>query len=435
MNYSKWIRVRIIGSILVLLFFGTLFDELCIKVVIFIFNLSVIVKIALLSIELKDINYSSKISTSSLYKNLPIYSILIPLLREANMVNIIFAHIEKLNYPKYKLDILVILEEDDYETQEAFQLIDLPKYWSIVIAPSRGPKTKAKALNYGLNFVQGKYVVIYDAEDRPHPNQLIDAFQKFCILPKEYVCVQSTLLYFNYSENLLTFMFEIEYEILFQNVLPRLIYLNYPSPLGGTSNHFKVEIIKHLKWDIFNVTEDAEIGIRIQLCGYKIAKLNSVTLEEATVNILDWIKQRSRWIKGYMQTYIQHSSDIKTLCKIFGIDGMLIFFNIFLLPALNLCISPAIIAMNYIHSCQYNFLLLLSFSLYYCITLIIAYKAVYSKKINMRFCYILLYPLYTMIQIIPCFIAIWELIYKPHYWSKTPHGKSKLQKNMNFNNF
>jgi cellulose synthase/poly-beta-1,6-N-acetylglucosamine synthase-like glycosyltransferase len=244
----------------------------------------------------------------TLYEHsLPIYTILCPLYKEAHVVPQFVEAISKLDWPKDKLDVMLLLEEDDQDTVATIKAMALPEFVRIVVVPHSMPKTKPKACNYGLAFAKGEYLVIYDAEDIPDPLQLKKAYIGFQKAPENVQCLQAKLNYYNSHQNVLTRFFTAEYSLWFDLTLTGLQSLNSALPLGGTSNHFKTKILRELQgWDPFNVTEDADLGIRLFQKGYRTAIIDSTTLEEATSVMKNWLRQRSRWIKGYMQTYLVH---------------------------------------------------------------------------------------------------------------------------------
>ena len=222
--------------------------------------------------------------------------------------------LKKMDYPQNKLDVVLLLEEDDTETLEAAKTHAPPINWRFLRIPNSIPKTKPKACNYGLFFARGKYLTIYDAEDIPEPDQLKKAVIAFKKAGNDFICFQAALNYFNRDENFLTKMFTLEYSYWFDYLLPGLYNLKLPIPLGGTSNHFDVEKLREIgAWDPFNTTEDADLGVRAFGRGYKVGVINSTTYEEANARVKNWIRQRSRWIKGYKQTFlVQARNPIKS---------------------------------------------------------------------------------------------------------------------------
>ena len=198
-----------------------------------------------------------------------------------------------------------MLEADDPETLEALTAAGIPSWLEVVIVPDAQPKTKPRACNHGLQTARGEFLVIYDAEDRPEPDQLKKSVRAYRQLPAQVACLQAQLAYHNYRQNILTKWFALEYNIWFRRYLPGLVRLGAPIPLGGTSNHFRTEVLRqHDGWDPFNVTEDCDLGIRLHAAGYRTRTLDSITWEEANSRVGNWLRQRSRWLKGYMITHL-----------------------------------------------------------------------------------------------------------------------------------
>jgi len=255
---------------------------------------------------------------------LPRYTVLVPLYKEAAIVGLLTHNIRRLDYPAAKLDVLLLCEEDDDETIEAIAASDLPDNYHLVLVPDGQPRTKPRACNYGLLLARGQIVVIYDAEDRPDPDQLKKVVVAFTKTRGNLVCIQGKLNYFNRHQNLLTRWFAAEYAMWFDLVLPGLHFNTHPIPLGGTSNHFLAEVLRELDaWDPYNVTEDADLGIRLWQRGYATAMVDSVTLEEANSRTGNWVRQRSRWIKGYMQTWLVHMRHPVKLVRAIGVGPFL----------------------------------------------------------------------------------------------------------------
>ncbi len=380
---------------------------------------------------------------------LPIYTILVPMYKEKEVIPQLIAHIDNIDYPKFKLDVRLLLEEDDQESYEVIKSMNLPPYYTTVIVPHSLPKTKPKACNYGLIRARGEYVVIYDAEDRPDPDQLKKVFLTFKGLPEEYICVQAKLNYFNSNQNILTKWFTQEYSMWFELLLPGVMKFDIPIPLGGTSNHFKMDYLKKIiAWDPYNVTEDADLGVRIFKDGYKTAVVDSRTWEEANSQMGNWLRQRSRWIKGYMQTWLVHMRKPVKLLKELGIKGFL-GFQVMVLgtPLLTLlnpffwCLvivwysfKPPWLEMifpggiYYIALVQFaigNFIFIFSYLLgtYWVIDEVSA-----AKSTNLSYSlvkYALLSPIYWLLMSIAAFKAFGQLITKPFYWEKTHHGLTK----------
>ncbi len=395
-----------------------------------------------------QLRFSKKEIASIDEHELPVYTILIPVYKEVEVIHHLIKRIEDMDYPKYKLDVRILLEEDDTETIEAVHDMHLPAYFYPVVVPYSQPKTKPKACNYGLIGCKGDFVVIYDAEDRPEPDQLKKAYLAFKRLPEDYVCVQAKLNYFNSSENWLTKLFTQEYSMWFELLLVGIMQLNVPIPLGGTSNHFKTSFLKKVGgWDPFNVTEDADLGIRLYKHKCRTAVIDSRTWEEANCNFGNWIRQRSRWIKGYMQTFFVHMRHPVQFSRQIGARGMVGYFAmIFGTPFLPL-INPFFWAMlviwvvfkpYWIESLFPGVLYYVAASQMIVGNFMFVYMNMVGTYFVIRDCalkkqypfsysmihYGLLTPLYWVFMSIAAYKALFQLIVKPFYWEKTNHGLS-----------
>lgn len=258
--------------------------------------------------------------------DLPMYSILVPLFREANVLPGLVRHLSSLDYPADKLDVMLLLEESDPETLAAADAMELPTGFRIVRIPEGAPQTKPRACNYGLREAEGSYVVIYDAEDRPERDQLLRVLTAFRHAPIDVICMQCRLAYHNARRNWLTACFTLEYATWFDFYLEGLQYMNVPLPLGGTSNHFKTEVLREIGgWDPFNVTEDCDLGVRLHKRRCRTRTVASVTWEEATSQTGNWIRQRSRWVKGYFQTFFTHMRHPLRTLRGLGLRGFIGF--------------------------------------------------------------------------------------------------------------
>ncbi len=259
-----------------------------------LYALTQIFKLIILSIGV----FNNKSENLIVPDDLPIYTLLLPIYKEEQVFKKLIASISAIDYPADLLDVKLLIEEDDSATLNALKKIKLPKFFDVILVPVSYPRTKPKACNYGLQFAKGKYIAIYDAVDRPDPQQLKQVVAKFFDSTPEVVCIQARLNYYNRQENYLTKLFAIEYSLLFDYMLVGLKKLSIPIPLGGTSNHFIRDKLEELGgWDAFNVTEDADLGVRLHQHGYRTDLINSLTLEESPINLEAWLIQRARWIK------------------------------------------------------------------------------------------------------------------------------------------
>jgi len=370
---------------------------------------------------------------------LPVYTILLPVYKEDKLIKKLIWNLQALDYPREKLDVKLLIEEDDDKTLNAVRNLDFPAIFEVIVVPYHMPKTKPKACNYGLHFSRGKFLTIYDAEDIPDTDQLKKVVAMFGKLPSNYICIQSALNYFNRNENFLTRMFTLEYSYWFDYMLPGLDTLDIPIPLGGTSNHFKLESLIELgAWDPFNVTEDADLGLRAYAKGYKIAVVNSTTYEEANNEPINWIRQRSRWIKGYMQTYLVHMRNPVALIKRLGWKGFL-GFNFFIgATPLTFLVYPFLLAifisylvfdLSTIRTLFPDWILFMSiFNLMVgnILMIYINMMAVFKRRFYELILFSIANPVYWLMHSVSAFKGLYQLIVKPFYWEKTEHGLSKV---------
>jgi cellulose synthase/poly-beta-1,6-N-acetylglucosamine synthase-like glycosyltransferase len=235
----------------------------------------------------------------------PVYTVLVAMYQEAAVAHQLVAALDALRWPRSRLQIKLVCEANDRETIEALERLDLGPHYEIVRVPRVMPFTKPKALSYAMAGVSGDYVVIYDAEDRPHPEQLLEAHARFGAGDERLACVQAPLIIANGRRSWLASLFALEYAGLFRGLLPFLADAGLPLPLGGTSNHFRASILRKVGgWDPYNVTEDADLGLRLARDGYRFAVITRPTFEDAPTKVRDWFYQRSRWYKGWMQTWL-----------------------------------------------------------------------------------------------------------------------------------
>ena len=374
-------------------------------------------------------------------QSLPTYTVLVPVYREPEVIPILIQALSRLDYPQEKLDILLLLEETDLVTIKAARAAHPPRYIRFIYIPDSHPKTKPKACNYGLAFARGEYLTIYDAEDIPDPDQLKKAIVAFRKGPQSLVCVQAALNYYNRNENFLTRLFTLEYSYWFDYLLPGLETLKLPIPLGGTSNHFRTDRLLELGgWDPFNVTEDADLGIRASKRGYTVGVINSTTYEEANCQLKNWIRQRSRWIKGYMQTWLVHNRHPLKSLKQLGLKNWLAYQFMIGGTVITFLISPIlwILFIYWILTRAYwlesllpgwvLYISLFNLSISNALGLYLSMIAVFRRRYYELLLYALLNPLYWQLHSIAAYMALWQLFTKPFYWEKTLHGISKLAK-------
>ncbi len=257
---------------------------------------------------------------------LPRYTVLVPAYNEPEVVADLISAMAALEYPPDKLQILLLLEADDDVTINAAKACTASDMITTVLVPPAEPRTKPKACNYGLHFATGDIITIYDAEDLPEPLQLRRVVGAFAQLDDNIACIQAKLAYHNGHQNMLTGWFTAEYALWFGYLLPGMMRSTSPIPLGGTSNHLRRDVLDRIgSWDPFNVTEDADLGLRIDASGYHTAVVDSTTLEEANSDPINWVRQRSRWFKGYLQTWLVHIREPVKLYRTLGFRSFLRF--------------------------------------------------------------------------------------------------------------
>ncbi|MGH2445279.1 MAG: glycosyltransferase [Candidatus Limnocylindria bacterium] len=366
---------------------------------------------------------------------LPTYTVLVPAFHEPDVIGDVIRNLSHLDYPPERLDIKLLLEEDDAATIAAAEAAAPPDHIQIVRVPAGEPRTKPRACNFGLTLARGKYVTVYDAEDHPEPLQLRRAVAAFRQVEDRYACLQAKLVYHNPGQNNITRWFTTEYAMWFSQLLPGLIADSAPLPLGGTSNHFRRAVLDAIGgWDAWNVTEDADLGIRLHRAGYRTAVLDSVTLEEANSDFVNWIKQRSRWYKGYMQTWLVHMRHPRQLFRELGLGGF-IAFHLFVggTPWLAL-VNPlfwALTAIWFISPLQF-IQDLFPFWIYYPAIICLAFgnvSFIYTNMIAARqhgrpdlVVAALLSPVYWVMMSIAGIKAFVQLLTAPSFWEKTTHG-------------
>ena len=368
---------------------------------------------------------------------LPIYTLLVPLYREAHMLPSLIEALSRLDYPAAKLDIKIVLEASDHTTIETARALGLPGMFEIVVVPELHPRTKPKALNYALPLARGEYVVIYDAEDRPERGQLRQALHTFRTGPPNLAAVQARLGLYNASDNFLTRQFTIEYCALFDGLLPALDRLKLPIPLGGTSNHFRASALKWLMaWDPFNVTEDADLGIRLARNFYRCQMLRSTTYEEAPGRFMCWLRQRTRWLKGYMQTWLVHMRAPRALWRELGPRGFLAFQIMvggtvlsalahpwfYALACFDLATSGLLTRPESVFGWPFWLIAWFNLSVGYLASMGLGLLAVRRRGYVTLLRQIPLMPLYWLLISAAAYRALWQFMTARFEWEKTEHG-------------
>jgi len=364
----------------------------------------------------------------------PRISVLVPLFNEHDIATRLVARLQRLDYPEDRLQVLLILEHSDTVTANALAEFDLPDWMRIITVPPGSPQTKPRALNYALDFANGEIIGIYDAEDAPARDQLRTVAETFADAPADVACLQGVLDFYNARNTWLTRCFTIDYANWFRLVLPGLVRLGFAIPLGGTTVFFRRKILEKIgRWDAHNVTEDADLGLRLARRGYRTEFISSVTMEEATATVPAWVRQRSRWIKGYAVTWAVHMRAPIRLLRELGFRKFLGFQILFLGSLSQFILAPFL----------WSFWLVLA-GLPHPLAEIAPWSAVVGFGVAFLLCeaatitalalsvatprhrgliwWVPLMHLYFPLSAIACWKAIWELVTRPFFWDKTAHG-------------
>ena len=374
---------------------------------------------------------------------LPIYTVIAALYREAASVKGLLAAIERFDYPREKIDIILAVEIDDHETRAAIAAIRSRLPITVIPVPAQGPRTKPKALNVALPFARGSFTVIYDAEDRPEPDQLRSALRAFRAGDDKLTCVQARLCIDNTADSWLARYYTAEYAGQFDVFLPGLSVLRLPLPLGGSSNHFHTATLRKVgAWDAFNVTEDADLGMRLARFGFRADIIASTTYEEAPANPGPWIRQRTRWFKGWIQTWLVHMRQPRQLLRELGLPGFLAFQlmvggNVLAALAHPLFLAWLIYSIATGHEIwRSDDVTVAILSVLYGTTAIIGYlTSAFLGWLGLirrglsGVCWVLvLTPLYWLLLSWAAWRALCQFAIAPYAWEKTEHGLAKTSR-------
>jgi len=370
--------------------------------------------------------------------DLPVYTVIVAMYREGTVIPKLVAGLNAFDYPKAKLDIKLVIEAGDEETLSAIMAQRLPPRFDVVIAPPGKPRTKPRALNVALDVARGELVCVYDAEDEPAPDQLRRAAARFAE-DASLDALQGRLTIANWRDCWLSFMFAVEYAALFELVNPGLSALELPVALGGTTNHIRTATLRRVGgWDAWNVTEDADLGLRLARFGARVGALDSETVEEAPNEFANWFRQRSRWQKGWMQTMIVHTREPRRYFRELGfkkgVAGLTLiagtvmtglFGPFFLVEAIWRGFSESMSQAPVSRLADvYTYILMLTG-----VQAVVLPALVAMRKRGMRdYGRALLYmPLYYALVSAATWMALYELIVRPFHWHKTSHGRPKPQ--------
>ncbi len=355
---------------------------------------------------------------------LPVVTVLLPLYREANMVKDLIAAVSRINYPRRLMDVKLLLEADDPETLAAVEQIDLPDCFDVLVLAPCAPRTKPKALNYGLAKARGDVVCIFDAEDRPGPEQIRDAVECFRTGGPGLAVVQAPLLTHNGGASWIAGQFQIEYAVHFRVWLPFVKRMGWPLPLGGTSNYFRRSALDAAGgWDPWNVTEDADLGFRLARLGGQSAMIDTPTMEEGPQRADHWMAQRTRWMKGHLQTWLVLMRDPIGAARQLGLPGFIglqLTFGASLITALAHLPLLLLVVAGLAHPA-------VQLESWHAGLFGVGYGSVLAavlatREVRFSFWRLITLPFYWPLTSIAMYLALWEMKTRPHAWAKTPHG-------------
>ncbi len=361
-------------------------------------------------------------------RDLPTATILVALYREAAVLPQLTASLAAIDYPADRIAFKLVLEADDKVTIDTARGLALDDRFELVIVPAGEPRTKPRALNFALRLCRSELVTIHDAEDHPHPDQLRRAAEVFRVADSRLACLQAPLNWYNRHETWLTRQFTLEYAAHFHALLPLYQRLGWPLPLGGTSNHFRRDALLALGgWDAWNVTEDADLGLRLHAAGYRCGLIEPLTEEEAPLRLSPWIRQRTRWIKGYAQTIAVLLANPRTPWRRVW-PGLLVLGGAVLSALLHapLCLICVIGLLLHPTAVPTGLPALAFMAVGYASAIGCAASAMRRAGLPLRRRDLVAMPAYWLLQTLAALRALRQLIFDPHYWEKTEHGVSAL---------
>jgi len=366
---------------------------------------------------------------------MPKVSVLVPLLREEEIAGKLIQRLTRLTYPKSLLEVVLVLEESDTITRATIARTPLPNWISVIEVPdANNLTTKPRALNYALDFCRGSIIGVWDAEDAPEPDQIEKVVTRFQDAPENVACLQGVLDYYNSRTNWLSRCFAIEYATWWRIVLPGVAHLGLVIPLGGTTLFFRRKILEELcGWDAHNVTEDADLGIRLARKGYVTELISTVTHEEANCRAWPWVKQRSRWLKGFLITWMVHMRSPRALLRDLGFLRFMGVQTLLLATFAQFACAPLlwsfwITLAGFEHPVSVTLgapvtaFMIWIFIGSEIINLLVSMIAVSRREHRHLMGYVLTTPFYYPMAALSAYKAIKEMVVEPFYWDKTQHG-------------
>lgn len=397
--------------------------------------LSLVLLLALkISAAVASLRLAPPVSPPATDAPLPVITIIVALYGEGNIATRLVRRLARLDYPEEYLDVILAVEQDDHLTRAALARAELPPWMRVIVVPEGQVKTKPRALNHAIEYARGTIIGVYDAEDAPEADQLRKVVAHFANAGPEVACLQGVLDYYNPCTNWLSRCFTIEYATWFRLILPGIARLGLVVPLGGTTLFFRRDVLEALGgWDAHNVTEDADLGIRLARHGYRTEIVATVTLEEANCRALPWVKQRSRWIKGYMMTWLVHMRDPALLWRQLGPRAFVGFQLMFLGTIAQFLLAPLLWSFMVIpFGIPHPLLTMLPtgavlavaaiFLLSEAVNLTLGIIALGRTRHGLSRLWVPTMGLYFPLASLASYKALVELATRPFYWDKTTHG-------------
>tara|TARA_R110002094_G_scaffold52879_8_gene64269 strand:- start:441 stop:2318 length:1878 start_codon:yes stop_codon:yes gene_type:complete len=366
---------------------------------------------------------------------MPKVSILVPLLREKEIAGALIRRLSRLTYPKSLLNVVLVLEQGDQVTRTTIARTPLPPWISVIEVPEANRlTTKPRALNYALDFCEGSVIGVWDAEDSPEPDQIERVVHRFQSAPANVACLQGILDYYNSRANWLSRCFTIEYAAWWRIILPGIARLGLVIPLGGTTLFFRRDILEKLcGWDAHNVTEDADLGVRLARHGYVTELLSTVTYEEANCRAWPWVRQRSRWLKGFLITWCVHMRQPGQVLRDLGWKRFLGLQTMLFAGFCQFAFAPLLwsfwlILLDVPHPVEITlgaptlWLMVTVFILAETLNIALAMVAVSGRRHRHLMGWAFTLPIYFALGALAAFKGLHEFVVRPFFWDKTEHG-------------
>ncbi|MGR3433309.1 MAG: glycosyltransferase [Shimia sp.] len=362
----------------------------------------------------------------------PRITMIVPLFREARIAERLMRRIEAVRWPRDALEVLLVHEAEDTVTAAALARARLPGWARVLAVPPGRVRTKPRALNFALTHSTGAIVGIWDAEDAPDPGQLEAVAARFAAAPPRIACLQGRLAFYNARASWLTRAFATDYAAWFGLVLPGLARLGLPVPLGGTTLFFRRGPLEAVgAWDAHNVTEDADLGVRLHRRGWRTELIDTETREEAVARPWAWVRQRSRWLKGYLITWAVHARRPAALWRDLGPAGFAAFHVHFLSGIAVLALLPPLwgaLALRWARGggdgslAALTVAALAASAVHYAVQ----FAGASRTRGRVRMAWVGLGLLTLPLSIAAVWKALFELAVAPFWWDKTSHGEDAL---------